>query len=523
MATSWRTAGTNLRGLVRRREGVADRKWFVVILLAVGIRLFFLVFWPQFAYEDALITFRYAENLVKGLGFVYNPGERVLGTTAPLYGLILAVFRALTHDMFVGSALFNVSSDALLIYLIAGNLLRPGEEDPAWGPGLITGFLVASYFPFIRMSISRMETSLYVLLFFLSLWLLSRKSYALLGGTLGFLTMVRLDGFALVTVIFLWLLWKERSGLWRALLAFMCVFGLYVVVATFYYGSPVPQSVVAKSHIYPRVFSGQRSRLQSLLMVGRYVFLGNAFHRGVFLPFFVIGVYGFYRRRSVWGTLLVVWFLIYMGALGLANTFVHEWYLDPLLLVYMVTAGVGMAVAYRAGIARAARWRSLYRWGMLVLAVAFLMVNVTVAYYKTYWQYRFELESRLPIGLWLHEQGGPAISVMLEPIGYIGYYSQARIYDVMGLVTPEALSYFDAYGVDNYILAWATRALPDFVVLRTYEFESAAPQWRENFLDAYALRKRVRAYNKVAHRDVTFYIFQRRTYTARAAQRVREP
>ncbi len=44
--------------------------------------------------DDAYITFRYARNLVRGTGFVYNPGERVLGTTTPLYTLVLAALAA---------------------------------------------------------------------------------------------------------------------------------------------------------------------------------------------------------------------------------------------------------------------------------------------------------------------------------------------------------------------------------------------------------------------------------------------
>ena len=56
--------------------------------------------------DDAYITFRYARNLVEEAGLVYNPpsaalrrgsgqgsghcGERVLGTTTPLYTLLLA-------------------------------------------------------------------------------------------------------------------------------------------------------------------------------------------------------------------------------------------------------------------------------------------------------------------------------------------------------------------------------------------------------------------------------------------------
>src|SRR6202022_2682648 len=41
------------------------------------------------AIDDAYITFRYARNLAEGLGLVYNPGEWVLGTTAPLWAILL--------------------------------------------------------------------------------------------------------------------------------------------------------------------------------------------------------------------------------------------------------------------------------------------------------------------------------------------------------------------------------------------------------------------------------------------------
>src|SRR5262245_307227 len=43
--------------------------------------------------DDAPITFRYAENLASGRGFVCNAGERVLGTSAPLFALTLALLR----------------------------------------------------------------------------------------------------------------------------------------------------------------------------------------------------------------------------------------------------------------------------------------------------------------------------------------------------------------------------------------------------------------------------------------------
>ena len=45
--------------------------------------------------DDAFTTFRHAANLVDGYGFTCNPGERIEGTSSPLFGLLMAVPIAL--------------------------------------------------------------------------------------------------------------------------------------------------------------------------------------------------------------------------------------------------------------------------------------------------------------------------------------------------------------------------------------------------------------------------------------------
>src|SRR6185436_20933064 len=46
-------------------------------------------------YDDAWISLRYAEHLAGGLGWVFNPGERVEGASNPLWVLGLAGATAL--------------------------------------------------------------------------------------------------------------------------------------------------------------------------------------------------------------------------------------------------------------------------------------------------------------------------------------------------------------------------------------------------------------------------------------------
>jgi hypothetical protein len=57
---------------------------------------------------------------------------------------------------------------------------------------------------------------------------------------------------------------------------------------------------------------------------------------------------------------------------------------------------------------------------------------------------------------------------MLEPIGYIGYYSHRRVLDMIGLVSPQVIP---CYGkeVANPLACIVDRERPDWLVLRPDE------------------------------------------------------
>lgn len=61
------------------------------LLLIIVPAAFVAVVNVHISYDDAFITYRYAYNLATGQGFVYNPGEWFMGTTAPFYGLLLGM------------------------------------------------------------------------------------------------------------------------------------------------------------------------------------------------------------------------------------------------------------------------------------------------------------------------------------------------------------------------------------------------------------------------------------------------
>src|SRR5207237_6332280 len=66
------------------------RKFLLPGALLLLALLVWLALMNQFRLDDSFITYRYARNLARGWGLVYNRGETVLSTTAPLYAILLA-------------------------------------------------------------------------------------------------------------------------------------------------------------------------------------------------------------------------------------------------------------------------------------------------------------------------------------------------------------------------------------------------------------------------------------------------
>ncbi|MFN8374955.1 MAG: hypothetical protein U0694_19025 [Anaerolineae bacterium] len=119
--------------------------------------------------DDAFITFRYSRNIVEGQGFVYNPGVHTLGTTTPLFTLIMAGISAVTGGQdfqwyaIVVSALADAVTAALLFLLTqraTGSTLF----------GVIIGVLWGISPRSVTFAVGGMETSVNILWMVAAVW-----------------------------------------------------------------------------------------------------------------------------------------------------------------------------------------------------------------------------------------------------------------------------------------------------------------------------------------------------------------
>ena len=151
--------------------------------------------------DDAFITFRYARNIVHGVGFVYNAGERVLGTTTPLYTLWMAALSLVTHteNYPILALVTNALADAVSTYLLY-HLGKRLSNSPL--VGLAAALLWAIAPMSVTFAIGGMETSVFILLMLATFTAhLERRPYltAVLAA-LSFLT--RPDAVLIVALVF---------------------------------------------------------------------------------------------------------------------------------------------------------------------------------------------------------------------------------------------------------------------------------------------------------------------------------
>ncbi|MDH4158307.1 MAG: hypothetical protein OEW00_13635, partial [candidate division Zixibacteria bacterium] len=97
------------------------RNLVIIFVATVAVRLVFNIL-TRFTADDAFITYRYAENMAMGYGFVYNEGQRVLGTSTPLFTLMLALFSFLSVSPLRAAMFISLVSSgitAMIIYRMA--------------------------------------------------------------------------------------------------------------------------------------------------------------------------------------------------------------------------------------------------------------------------------------------------------------------------------------------------------------------------------------------------------------------
>ena len=411
---------------------------------------------PGGLFDDAYITLRYAANLIKGWGFVFNTGERVLGTTSPLFALVLAAGGYIAGPRHLEEVALALGILASLgtIYLCARILNAAGvPQGVQWTYLALLAFLPS----FVANSVSGMETPVVVFLMSLSLYLYTKNRLMALSLAGVLLFLARFDtGFWLlalgIDIVYTTYRTKAWGSLVRPLALFCAGVGAWLAFAKMYFGSVVPQSIVGKavSHgafevpdwryvlTYLSAYvPAERLGVWGLLVVA-IVFL-------ILAPS-AVDLWRNYRQLRP----IVYFFPMYVVAFLIVRAPLFSWYSIPGKWAFYLMA----VYALRQLLVRAARLSGVQWNPDYVLALAGICVFGLAL--------QMAARSRETSGFdaladYLERNLTPASSVFLEHIGWVSYKTGSYIYDSMGLVTPETTRLRRLYGV-----GWLTKAAREY-------------------------------------------------------------
>lgn len=396
--------------------------WLILVAaLAFRVYLFLSI---AYSADDALITFRYAANLADGKGFVYNEGQRVLGTTTPLFALLIAGLLKLGVSPFVSAFVLNAAADCLTAVVLAA-MFASVPSVAAWIPAAAFLFSPET----LQWSLSGMETEFVVAFLFVAFYLASRDSWkaAFAAGALA--TLARVDAAASLVALTAAYAFRRRSLPLLPMLTGAAVLLPWVVFALLYFGSPIPNSAAAKFALSGRNHLEAGARI---LLIG---FLHLNTYGALLLIPAVAGTVHVARKRPEWLP-VAVWTWGYACSYALAAGPMHPWYYAPFYagLLPLVWAGiVSLAERFRSG-RMAAAAAGVFAIA-IVLATSYYRVNTIRGD-----QQGINAVNR-GVGEWLAANTPPGAVVALKDIGFSGYYSQRRVLDLAGLVSPECVPY----------------------------------------------------------------------------------
>jgi hypothetical protein len=495
------------------------------VLLALAVALTYTLVTSQ-AWEDYYIAFRHSVHLVEGNGLTYQPGQRIQGFSSPLATLLLAATYAAGGSEPAALWLFrglSMTAYAAGLWFLLQAMRRRGLTLL-----VLPGLLYVLDAKAVAFSVNGMETGLWLLLLAGSLYGLSavpERGPWVLGACWAGLLWTRPDSVVYLAAMVLASLafTTERRRTARRLLqaGALCAAGYlpWVLFAWWYYGSPIPQSVVAKG-------LGASSAGLGSWMAG----LGRLPSVLAYLYLPPYSEFSSWRLLAVAGGLLAAAASLYwawpagntFGRMASLMTLCGALYLALLPRVYPWYYPAVMLCSLPAVAALASHIPARVRRTGVVLAAVLLSSGLGWAWLDCARTVRVvqqvsENGNRVAIGRWLAANAAPGERVYLECPGYIGYHSGLEMLDYPGLVSPTVVAARRAV-TDDFAVVGQSLA-PEWMVLRSEEvqhFRAASGDWIRQryrlvrtFDVAASLREQAPGHPGILY-DGTFHVLRRR-------------
>jgi hypothetical protein len=428
------------------------------VLTLVGL----IALMSNWSYDDPFITFRYADNLLAGNGFVYNVGERTLSTTAPLYAILLAGVGLFWSDL----PTWSNAVSALALVLGAGCLWALARAHDQGIVGLTAGLLFALT-PLMLLTFGA-ETCFFIALILAGLYAYDRSRLSLAASLLAVAAMVRPDAAVAAVAIGLYHLVRYRSIFWRPVILYVGLVVIWYSGLWLYFGSPLPVTLLAKQQ------QGQMD-ISTRFGPGFVELLASYARQPLYWSHLLLALVGLGQvvtKARYWLPLLL-WTALYLLAYTVLGVSQYFWYYAPAMPAITVLVAEG-AMALIRSLARIQMSR-LASLTVISLSLILLLAPLIMGVIATGWHVDARSEVYTEIGHWLAAHTPPEASIGTLEVGIIGYYARRTMIDFAGLIQPDVARQFTASTTYQESAAWTIQThQPDYVLLHSEPFANVA-------------------------------------------------
>lgn len=435
---------------VRFLQGLGlPRTVWALVAAAVLLRLYFWRYTGR-TWEDALITVLHAENFWAGLGLTHvKPGEPPIhGFTSPisiLVPLLGGVFHGpwgLPFQKLVSA--FSAAGVIWIGYQLVRRVEVEERQRRAWI--LFSLAYIAFEHHQVLWGMAGMETTVVTLVLFHFFYACAVRSPRQIAVAMALSLYARPDFLFLNLIGLAYCVAYLRRDVPRIVALAFLLYLPWFLFTWVYYGSPIPNTILAKLHGYghpPRDF---QKFLDFLVPLGpSFAGHGRGYWREwdhgaisiLVTGLFALGAWQAWVRRAtalfVPAAFVVVYWLYYQFLVA----GIFGWYIVPLSAATMLVAGYGLVHAVpqpRAALAVAAAY------GVAIVAI----LPVTFRAEREI-QQLIEAPVRTQMALYLRDAVGPGEFIGMESLGYSSYYTRKPILDYPGLASREVTQLLRAH------------------------------------------------------------------------------
>jgi len=456
---------------------------FAFLLLTIGVNLYLnkkdTVGVPL---DDAYIHFQFSKNISEGNGFSYNSGTETPGSTSPLWTMLLSFFYNINNDQIITSLILSCIFELgtlIVIYLIVYK--RTGNKLLSF----FTSSMLLFTGRFLWASGSGMEITFYS--FLISLIILfnqTNKNSLLISLFIGISVLIRPESY-LIFFFFLisrFFYYKKISKIFLLETFFNIL--IFLIIALPY----IIFCLKTTGNLFPNTFFAQNETssdfISTILYAGKYLFryiylilMDNPL-LGIFLPFSVFQLIKNKNINSNIFILLITFGFPLFSSFLAPNLRHHGRYIIPFIPIYYIFAFSSFEY-----------WKKLKIIKHALILILFLyMFFMQYIWLKTLSANINDINRvQVTVGKWVDNNINKNEIIALNDIGAITYYSDNKIFDTVGLVSPEILEKYKGQTKQQ-----KEEILWNYIKEKKFDYIIILPSWYPNISKKSELEEKYR-------------------------------